>query len=80
MTATLSPSDLGELKTKQQATWASGNYAVIGTAGGGATAGRAKHRKASVTARIGRTTSTSPPCCAVPCCRSAFQDQPPLRS
>ena len=31
MTATLSPSDLGELKTKQQATWASGNYAVIGT-------------------------------------------------
>ena len=31
MTATLSPADLGELKTKQQATWASGNYAVIGT-------------------------------------------------
>ena len=31
MTATLNPNDLGELKTKQQATWASGNYGVIGT-------------------------------------------------
>ena len=31
MTTTLSPTDLGEIKTKQQATWASGNYAVIGT-------------------------------------------------
>ena len=31
MTSTLTPNDLGELKTKQQATWASGNYAVIGT-------------------------------------------------
>ena len=31
MTTTLTPNDLGELKTKQQATWASGNYAVIGT-------------------------------------------------
>ena len=31
MTTTLNPTDLGELKTKQQATWASGNYAVIGT-------------------------------------------------
>ncbi len=31
MTTTLTPTDLGELKTKQQATWASGNYAVIGT-------------------------------------------------
>jgi SAM-dependent methyltransferase len=31
MTQTLDPTDLGELKTKQQATWASGNYAVIGT-------------------------------------------------
>ena len=31
MTTTLSPTELGELKTKQQATWASGNYAVIGT-------------------------------------------------
>jgi SAM-dependent methyltransferase len=31
MTATIVPADLGELKTKQLATWASGNYAVIGT-------------------------------------------------
>ena len=31
MTTTLNPSDLGELKTKQQATWASGNFSVIGT-------------------------------------------------
>jgi SAM-dependent methyltransferase len=32
MTTTLTPEDLGELKTKQQATWASGNFSVIGTA------------------------------------------------
>ncbi len=31
MTQTLNPADLGEIKTKQQATWASGDYAVIGT-------------------------------------------------
>jgi SAM-dependent methyltransferase len=31
MTTTLSPTELGEIKTKQQAAWASGNYAVIGT-------------------------------------------------
>jgi SAM-dependent methyltransferase len=31
MTTTLTPNDLGELKTKQQATWASGNFSVIGT-------------------------------------------------
>ena len=30
MTTTLTPTDLGELKTKQQATWASGNYGIIG--------------------------------------------------
>jgi SAM-dependent methyltransferase len=31
MTATLTAEDLGAIKTKQQATWASGDYAVIGT-------------------------------------------------
>jgi SAM-dependent methyltransferase len=31
MTATLSADDLGVIKTRQQATWASGDYAVIGT-------------------------------------------------
>ena len=31
MTTTLTPTDLDELKTKQQATWASGNYGIIGT-------------------------------------------------
>jgi SAM-dependent methyltransferase len=31
MTATLTADDLGAIKTKQQATWASGDYAVIGT-------------------------------------------------
>jgi SAM-dependent methyltransferase len=31
MTATLKAEDLGAIKTKQQATWASGDYAVIGT-------------------------------------------------
>jgi SAM-dependent methyltransferase len=31
MSATLSADDLGTIKTKQQATWASGDYAVIGT-------------------------------------------------
>jgi SAM-dependent methyltransferase len=31
MTATLSAEDLGVVKTRQQATWASGDYAVIGT-------------------------------------------------
>jgi ubiquinone/menaquinone biosynthesis C-methylase UbiE len=31
MSATLTADDLGPIKTKQQATWASGDYAVIGT-------------------------------------------------